>query len=103
MSVMLEFSMYPIDKGESLSEYVSESLKIIAKSGVSYRLGPMGTVLEGGWDEVMEVVQQCYERMKQNCSRITCHISIDYREGRVDGLTGKIESVQKKVGIRLKT
>ena len=100
---MLEFSMYPTGKGESLSKYVSESLEIIVKSGVNYRLGSMGTILEGEWDEVMAVVNLCYEKMKQNCNRISCHISIDYRKGRLDGLTSKIESVAKRLNIKLKT
>ncbi len=103
MSVMLEFSMYPTGKGESLSKYVSESAKIIVKSGVDYRFGSMGTVLEGEWDEVMDVVSKCYKKMKQNCNRISCHITIDYRNGRTDGLTNKIESVANKLNIKLKT
>ena len=61
--VLLEFSMTPLDKGESVSQYVSRSLEIIDTSGVDYRLNPMGTVLEGEWDEVMGVVRQCFEKM----------------------------------------
>ncbi len=29
MSVLMEFAMFPTDKGESISEYVSRILKII--------------------------------------------------------------------------
>ena len=50
--VLLEFSMSPLGKGESVGKYVARSLDIIDKSGVDYRLNPMGTVLEGEWDEV---------------------------------------------------
>ena len=39
--VLLEFSMSPMDQGESVSRYVSRSLDIISKSGVAYRLNPM--------------------------------------------------------------
>ena len=56
--ILLEFSMSPMDKGESVSEQVSRSLKIIDESGVPYRLNPMGTVLEGEFDDVMKVVKQ---------------------------------------------
>ena len=45
--LLLEFSMSPLGKGESVSKYVARSLDIIDKSGVDYRLNPMGTVLEG--------------------------------------------------------
>ena len=58
--VLLEFSMSPLGKDESVGKYVSRSLDIIDKSGVDYRLNPMGTVLEGEWDDVMDVVRQCY-------------------------------------------
>ena len=51
MSVLAEFSMSPMDKGESVSEYVARSLEIVAESGVAYKLGPMGTCRAGAWDE----------------------------------------------------
>ena len=100
--VLLEFSMYPLDKGESLSAYVAGSLDIIAKSGLDYRLNPMGTVIEGEWDEVMEVVRKCYKRMEENCDRISCSIKIDYRKGGTGRLVSKIESVEEKLGQELK-
>ena len=59
--MLLEFSMSPLGKGESVGKYVARSLDIIDTSGVNYRLNPMGTVLEGEWDEVFGVVKQCYE------------------------------------------
>lgn len=93
--------MYPIGKEESLSKSVSEILDIVTKSGINYRFGPMGTVLEGDWDGVMQIVQRCYEKMKEKYNRIGCHISIDYREGRIDGLKKKVESVEDKLGIKL--
>lgn len=101
--VLLEFSMSPLGKGESVGKYVSRSLDIIDKSGVDYRLNPMGTVLEGEWDDVMDVVRQCYERMRKDCSRISCTIKIDYRKGHKDRLLGKTASVEKKLKRKLKT
>lgn len=96
MSVLLEFSMTPLDKGESVSKYVARSLDIIDQSGLPYRLGPMGTTVEGEWDEVMAVAKACYEKMSSDCGRITCSMRIDARagkEGRLQGKTDKIESV----------
>jgi len=101
--VLLEFSMSPMDKGESVSNYVSRSLKIISESGVDYRLNPMGTVLEGEWDEVMGVVKKCYEKMRSDCKRITCSIKIDYRDGKQGRLTSKMASIEEKLGKKLKT
>jgi len=92
---LLEFSMSPLGKGESVSKYVSRSLDIIDKSGVAYRLNPMGTVLEGEWDEVFGVVRKCYERMKKDCNRISCSIKVDFRKGHSGRLVSKVASVEK--------
>jgi uncharacterized protein YqgV (UPF0045/DUF77 family) len=46
MSVLFEFAMFPTDKGESVSKYVSKIIDMIDKSGVDYKLTPMGTVIE---------------------------------------------------------
>ena len=96
--LLLEFSMSPFDKGESLSRYVARSLDIIHESGVPYRINPMGTVLEGEWDEVMGVVKACYERMREDCSRISVALKIDYRKGKCGRLESKIKSVEDELG-----
>lgn len=101
--ILLEFSMSPMDKGESVSDYVSRSLDIISQSGVPYRLGPMGTCLEGEWDEVMGVIKQCYETMSSDCARITCAIKIDFRKGKSGRLASKMASVEAKLGKKLNT
>lgn len=101
MALLLEFSMSPFDKGESLSKYVARSLEIVDRSGLPYRLNPMGTVLEGEWDECMAVVRKCYERMSRDCNRISCSIKIDYRKGRTGQLESKIAKVQQIVGKKL--
>ena len=64
--ILLEFSMTPLTKGESVSKYVARSLDIIDKSGLEYRLNPMGTVIEGEWDEVFDVVRKCLDRFYRN-------------------------------------
>jgi uncharacterized protein (TIGR00106 family) len=101
--VLLEFSMSPMDKGESVGKYVARSLEVIDKSGIDYRLNPMGTVLEGEWDRVFDVVRSCFERMSQDCGRITATIKVDYRKGHTGRLTGKVASIEKQLGRKLKT
>ena len=101
--VLLEFAMYPTDKGESVSDYVKSSLEIIDDSGLPYRLGPMGTCLEGSYDEVMAVVKACYERMSRDCDRIACTLKFDYRRGGRDRLQGKVQTLVRKTGRELST
>jgi uncharacterized protein (TIGR00106 family) len=100
--VLMELSMTPLDKGESVSNYVARSLEIIDKSGLPYRLNPMGTVIEGTLDQVLGIVRECHERMALDCVRISTSIKIDYRKGKTGRLDSKIESVIAKVGRQLK-
>ena len=101
--VLLEFSMSPLGKGESVGRYIARSLDIIDKSGVDYRLNPMGTVLEGEWDDVFHVVRRCYERMKRDCARISCTIKVDYRKGHSGRLSSKVASVERHLKRRIRT
>ena len=101
--ILLEFSMSPLNQGDSVSEYVSRSLEIIDQSGLPYRLNPMGTVIEGPWDQVMGVVKACLDRMRQDCDRVSTIVKIDYRKGQTGRLESKVESVQKKLGKKLST
>ena len=103
MSLLISLSMFPTDKGASVSSYVARSLKIIDDSGLEYRTNSMSTVIEGEYDEVMDVVRQCYEKMASDCNRVYFVINGDYRKNRENGLVGKIDSVKKKAGIELKT
>lgn len=101
--ILLEFSMTPITKGESVGEYVSRSLEIIDRSGLDYRLNPMGTVIEGEWDEVFSVIKQCFEKMSQDCDRISTVIKVDYRKGGVGRISGKVKSIENRLNKKLKT
>jgi uncharacterized protein (TIGR00106 family) len=101
--VLLEFSLYPTDKGASVSEYVKRNLEIIDDSGLPYQLGPMGTCLEGEYDEVMAVVKKCYDRMTADCGRVACQIKIDYRAGGRGRLKTKVQTLIDKTGRDLRT
>ncbi len=101
--VLLEFSMFPTDKGASVSDYVKRSLEIIDQSGLPYKLGPMGTCIEGEWDQVMAVVTQCFERMRQDSDRIAVNLKVDYRAGGGGRLQSKVDTLRQKTGRDLQT
>lgn len=96
--VLLEFSMFPLDRGDSLSPYVARSLEIVDRSGLDYQCHAMGTVIEGEYDAVMNVVHDCFRRMSEDCDRIECTIKLDYRRGKTGMLKGKVASVEQKLG-----
>ncbi len=100
--MLAEFAVFPVSSGESLSGAVAEILDIIDRSGLPYRLTPMATVVEGEWDEVLELVKQCHLACRSKHRRVSTRIHIDDREGGAGRLEGKIASVEEKLGRELK-
>jgi uncharacterized protein (TIGR00106 family) len=100
--VLLDFSMTPLGKGESVSAYVARCMEVVAASGLDHNLHAMGTTLEGELDDVLAVVRRCFEALHADCDRISCSIKIDSRNGPGGRLRSKVEKVQSLVGRPLK-
>ena len=100
MSVLLEFAMFPTDKGESVSPYVSQVISMIRDSGVNYQLTPMGTIIETDTLETaLKLVQDAYSVLDQaGCSRVYSSLKLDIRKGRDGRLQGKLDSIRDKIG-----
>ncbi|MES9855826.1 MAG: MTH1187 family thiamine-binding protein [Sedimenticola sp.] len=100
MSVLLEFAMFPTDKGESVSAYVSEVIRIIRDSGADYQLTPMGTIIETETlEEAMTLVQRAYSQLESaGCNRVYSSLKLDIRLGKSGRLKGKLASVEEKIG-----
>ena len=100
--MLLEFSMSPLAKGESVSKYVARSLEIIDDSGLDYQLHSMGTVIEGEMDDLLAVLKKCFEAMQADCDRVSCVAKFDYRKGTTGRLTSKVQSVEQILGKTLR-
>lgn len=100
MSVLMEFSIFPIDQGESLSAHVSEVIRVIRDSGLGYRLTPMGTVIETEHlSQALAVVERAASILEERgCRRVYSAIKLDIRIGKEGRLTQKIRSVEENIG-----
>lgn len=92
--VLVEFSMFPTDKGESVSKYVSQIIDEIDKSGVTYQLTPMGTILEGSWDDVFGLISRCFKVLEPQANRVYSSIKVDYRKCDTSRMSSKIDKIQ---------
>lgn len=101
MSILVEFSIVPLGKGASVSPVVARVLKIVAESGISYKANPMGTVLEGEWDQVMAIIRACHQEVMKDADRAVTSIKIDDRKGGEERIGKKLESVEQKLGMTL--
>ncbi len=58
MQTIIDLCVVPIGVEISLSKYVAECKKIIAKAGLKHQMHANGTNIEGQWDEVFSVVKR---------------------------------------------
>jgi len=97
MSVIVDLSLFPVGKGESVAAYVARAVAIIRDSGLAHDLGPMGTAIEGEYDEVMAVVARCFKALQADCDRVYMTLKVDGRKGRVSGLEQKVGDVERRL------
>lgn len=94
MSVIVQFSIFPLHAQGSLAPYVARAVAVVRASGLPFQLGPMGTVVEGEWGEVMAVIDACYRELEPDFDRIYVSFTADSRRGRQGGMTSKVASVK---------
>jgi uncharacterized protein (TIGR00106 family) len=97
MSVIVHLSVFPLHVGGSLAPHVARVVEVVRASGLPCQLGPMGTAIEGEWDQVMAVVDACYRELEPDFDRIYLSFTADSRRGRQGGLESKVASVMTRI------
>ena len=102
--MLAELEIVPLGtQSASLSALLAEVVQRIDASGLDYRVGPMGTVVEGEWDQIMRLVKQCHEAMLQSASRVMTTIRIDDRKDKPGPrIVQKVQSLEQATGRSLK-
>lgn len=100
--MLAEFSVIPIGIGESMGDQIARVLKIVDESGLPYKANPMGTVIEGSWEDVMAIIKKCHQEVIKSSPRIVTAISIDDRPGKPNRITEKLKSIEKRLGKEVK-
>lgn len=100
--MLVEFSIIPIGAGSSIGDQLAEVLKIVDTSGLPYKVNPMGTVIEGEWDEVLKLIKKCHGTVMKTSERALTTISIDDRKGKPNRIEEKVKSIEKRIGKALK-
>lgn len=98
MSALVEFAMFPTDKGESVSAYVSRIMKVFQDRDVEYQLTPMGTIFECETvEEATKVIALAYSVLEPDCNRVYTTIKMDIRKGKSGRMRQKIESIERRL------
>jgi uncharacterized protein (TIGR00106 family) len=93
--------MFPTDKSESKSLYVSKVLEVIKNSGFNYQLTPMATIIETeNISQALDLIKKSYEVLEPLSNRVYSVVKFDIRQTNENNrMQQKIESVKKHIDI----
>ncbi|ACJ16266.1 Uncharacterized Protein TON_0778 [Thermococcus onnurineus NA1] len=89
-----ELCLFPLGtESPSVGKYLEPVIEVIKASGLKYQVCPMGTVVEGSVEEILELVKACHDAiLKAGAKRIVISLKID---DRVD----KPLTIESKMGV----
>ena len=93
--MIVAFSVTPLGVGEDVGEYVADAVRVVRESGLPNRTDAMFTSVEGEWDEVMDVVKRAVAAVEARAPRVSLVLKADIRPGVTDGLTSKVDTVER--------
>jgi uncharacterized protein (TIGR00106 family) len=98
-NVVAEISVVPLGTGSpGVSRYVAACCELLeGRKDISCQLTPMGTIIEGQLDNVLDAVRQVHEvPFKLGASRVVTTLKIDDRRDKKLTMSGKLESVARQ-------
>ena len=95
--MLAEFTVYPTDETH-LSRDVAKMIEILEELSVDYRLGPMGTAIEGDWEQIMSAIRRCHEKVGTGHRRVITTITIDDRKEQPHHLDEMVSAVERHLG-----
>ena len=93
--MIVAFSITPLGVGEGVAEPVARAVQVVRDSGLPNHTDAMFTTVEGEWDEVMGVVKRAVEAVAEVAPRVSLVLKADMRQGVTDGMTSKLESLER--------
>ena len=78
--VNASIQIVPIVRDRHPYEWVDEAIEVIKSTGIKCEVGPFATVVEGKYDEVMQVINQVNDHLqKRDCSEWITSVQIQVR------------------------
>ena len=98
MSVIMNFAIFPIDKGEHVSQYVKKVVEMIDALPCKSQLTSMGTIVEcDTMEECLSVISKANAILEQDAERIYCTATFDNKCGKKNQMEHKVEVIRSKI------
>ena len=96
--MIIAFSVAPTETPNAeaeMSAAVAEAVRVVRESGLPNETNAMFPLLEGEWDEVMDVVHRACGAVAAVSPRVSLVLKADIRPGYTDRIHGKVESLER--------
>ena len=94
--MIVAFSVAPTfsDPEQGMAEAVAEAVRVVRESGLPNETNAMFTLVEGEWEEVMDVIKRATEAVSRVSPRTSLVIKADIRNGYTGQLRAKVDAVE---------
>ncbi len=97
MSVIMEFAIFPTDKGAHVSQYVKKVVEMIDTLPYNSQFTPMGTIVEcDTMEQCLEVISKANAILEADSERVYCTAKFDNKPGKTNQMQHKFEAVRGK-------
>lgn len=94
--MLVAFSVSPLGgESDGVAAAVAEAVRVVRESGLPNETNAMFTLVEGEWDEVMDVVKRATEAVQATAPRVSLVLKADIRPGHTGQLRSKVERVEQ--------
>lgn len=80
-----------------MADEVAKVIDMVDKSGLKYKVNPMGTCVEGDLGKVLDLFRKCHEAATKDYPRVITHIRIDDRRDARETMEDKIRAVEERL------
>lgn len=80
-----------------MADAVSAAVRVVRESGLPNETNAMFTLVEGEWDEVMDVVKRATDAVLAVSPRVSLVLKADIRPGHQDQLHLKVAAVESRL------
>ncbi len=94
--MLAEFSINPMNT-EHMSRDVARVIETLQATGLAYRLGPMGTCVEGDLDQILAAIRRCHQAVAAGHERVITTVVIDDRKTHPHHLSDMVTSVEQQL------
>jgi uncharacterized protein (TIGR00106 family) len=95
--MLFELQIVPVGGSIHLSDVVARCVGIIEEAGLSYKLTPSGTAVEGGWEEVMPVIKRAHQEARRESSHVITTLRIEDDGDASNKLEENVEHVRRNM------